>query len=294
MGEAGGRPRDRGPRVRRGPVAAGAQVRQVLRKGGYKWLPRLKRRVYTAEEREERRAFAQGIVDLTPAQVRAQIHMSMDGVVLTMPPRATDARAAYLRRGEEMVWRKPGEHVLAENAGRGKYDGQVPLSRALPMWGGISEDGAAPVIFHGRKKVKKEEWARSVDGQLFPALLAINPGRRRGPFTILCDNEKFLASRVCQDAHRAKGIRLSHVPARSPDLNLVEVYWSWLRRRLRALDLKDAKEKRPVPEKPYYRQRVRAVMKSAKSRTVARNIMRGFQRKCAKIVALGGAADTRG
>ena len=254
----------------------------------------MKRRVYTADEREERRAFAQGIVDLTPAQFRARFHMSMDGLVLTLPPRELKERTAYLRQGKEMVWRKPEEPALPETAGSGKYDGQVPLSRALPMWGGISEDGATPVVFHAKKKIKKEDWARAVPGHLFTALLAINPGRQRGPFRILCDNEKFLGSSVCQDAHDAKGIRLIHVPARSPDLNPVEVYWSWLRRRLRALDLKDAQNKREVPGKRAYQQRVRGVMKSAKSRAVAGNIMRGFQKKCARIVALGGAADRKG
>ena len=254
----------------------------------------MKRRVYTDDEREERRAFAQSIVDLTPAQFRAWIHMSMDGVVLTLPPREPKERMAYLRQGKEMVWRKQDEPVLPETAGRGKYDGQVPLSRALPMWGGISEDGAAPVVFHPRKKVTKEDWAQAVPGHLFPALLALNPGRQRGPFRILCDNESFLMSSVCQEAHDAKGIRLIHVPARSPDLNPVEMYWSWLRRRLRALDLEDARGEREVPGKLAYQQRVRGVMRSAKSRATAANIMRGFQKKCAKIAALGGAADRKG
>ncbi|CAK0908170.1 unnamed protein product, partial [Prorocentrum cordatum] len=285
--DTAGRRRDAGPGARRRPAVSGSQVRRVLRETGCKRLPRVKRRVCTADEREERRAFAQSIVDLTPAQFRARIHMSMDGVVLALPPREPKGRMAYLRQGKEMVWRKPEEPALSETAGSGnKYDGQVPLSRALPMWGGISGGGAAPVIFHAKKKIKKGGWAQAVPGHLFTALLAIDPGRRRGPFRILCDSETFLTSSVCQGARDAKSIRLMHVPARSPDLNPVEVHWSWLRRRLRALDLKGAQCKREVPGALAYQQRVRAVMKSAKSRAVAGNIMRGPQKKCAKIAAL--------
>ena len=85
-----------------------------------------------------------------------------------------------------------------------------------------------------------------------------------------------------------------HVPARSPDLNPVERYWSWLRRRLRALDLMDAKAKKPIMSKVAYKARVRRVMNTARSKTVAGNIVGGFRKTCREIHALGGGAARRG
>ena len=43
------------------------------------------------------------------------------------------------------------------------------------------------------------------------------------------------------------------IPPRSTDLRPVEKFWSWLRRKLRAMDLKDAVAKRPVLGKMAYK-----------------------------------------
>ena len=69
---------------------------------------------------------------------------------------------------------------------------------------------------------------------------------------------------------------------------------SWLRRRLRALDLMDAKAKKPVMSKVEYKARARRVMNTARSKTVAGNIVGGFRKTCREIHALGGGAARRG
>ena len=66
-------------------------------------------------------------------------------------------------------------------------------------------------------------------------------------------------------AHRAAKIKLWKMPARSPDLNPVERYWAWLRRKLRAMDLQDAVAGRPTLGKTAYKARVRAVCRSKKA-----------------------------
>ena len=269
-------------------------VRRTLREAGYRWLPRMKRRVYTREEKEERAAFCQTVLDMTEAQLRARLSMSLDGVVLSMPPSKDSERLMFLRNGEPMVWRKPDEDALEPTAGKTNYDTQVPLARAVPMWAGIGEKGAAPVFFHDRKKVTKEEWAEAVNRGNFQTALKEVTGRARGPWTVLCDNEGFLSSTLCRSAHRKTKVSMWHVPARSPDLNPVEKYWSWLRRRLRALDLADARAKRAVLSKPAYQSRVRRVMKTARSTTVASNIIGGFRKTCKEIHDLGGGAARRG
>jgi len=73
----------------------------------------------------------------------------------------------------------------------------------------------------------------------------------------------------------------------------VEKFWAWLRKKLRALDLKDAVSKRPVLGKTAYRERVRRVLKSQKARTVAKNCTLGLRKVCKQVVQSGGIA-TRG
>ena len=153
----------------------------------------------------------------------------------------------------------------------------------------------APVLFHRRKKVTKEEWAAAVNqGHFSEALKSVNPAKPHGPWKVMCDNEGFLDTMTCKAAHKKAKVSLWHVPPRSPDLNPVEQYWSWLRRRLRQLDLKDVVAKRPGRTKQQYVQRVKQVMKSAKSKLVSKNIMMSYRKTCQRIHDLGGAAAMRG
>ena len=71
-----------------------------------------------------------------------------------------------------------------------------------------------------------------------------------------------------------------HVPPHSPDLNPIEKYWGWHRKKLRAMDLADAVAKRPVLNKTAYKARVRRVIKSVRSQTVAGNSAKGLRGTC--------------
>ena len=93
--------------------------------------------------------------------------------------------------------------------------------------------------------------------------------------------------------YRKAGISLLHVPPKSPDLNPVEKFWSWLRRYLRAMDLKDAVAKRPVLGKTAYRERVRRVLQTAKARKCAANTFASFRKTCREVIKKKGRA-TRG
>ena len=81
-----------------------------------------------------------------------------------------------------------------------------------------------------------------------------------------------------------------HVPARSPDLNPVERVWAWLRKQLRAMDLKDAVARRPVLNKFAYKERVRRVCAGRKCQKVAANCAKSFRKTCRRVVDAGGAA----
>jgi hypothetical protein len=86
-------------------------------------------------------------------------------------------------------------------------------------------------------------------------------------------------------------ISLWHVPPRSPDLNPVEKFWAWLRKKLRALDLMDAVKKRPTLGKMAYRVRVRRVLQSAAAQRVAKNCALGLRKVCQEVVKRGGRAS---
>ena len=138
------------------------------------------------------------------------------------------------------MWRLKNEAAVPELAGEDPYAKQVPIARALPLWGGISEAGAAEILFHQTKKCSVDEWVAAVKhGHMMPALRRLNPGRRAGPRTILCDNEHFLTAKECFKAYGSKDITLWSIPARLPDLNPIERFWGWLRREMRWRDLND-------------------------------------------------------
>ena len=47
-------------------------------------------------------------------------------------------------------------------------------------------------------------------------------------------------------AYAFKNIQLWDVPPKSPDLNPIEMFWGWIRKKLRSMDLADLRTKRPL------------------------------------------------
>ena len=78
--------------------------------------------------------------------------------------------------------------------------------------------------------------------------------------------------------------------AKSPDLNQVEMFWGWLRRKLRLMDLADLRKKRPALGKTAYITRVKGVIKTANAQKVAKNIAKRFRKACQQVDRRGGAA----
>ena len=190
------------------------------------------------------------------------------------------------------MWRKQAEGNLPRLAGADEYKHQVPLHRAIPLWGGISQDGFAPVLWHPNKKTNKVEWSQAVrDGKVSEALRFLNPRKKTGPWTILCDGEAFLRSRESVDAYRFKNTTLWNVPAKSPDLSPVGMFWAWLRKKLRLMDLADLHKKRRPLGKPAYTQRVKSVIRTQKAQSVAKNCASQFRKACQQVVDRKGAAS---
>ena len=266
-------------------------IRKVLQLSGYKWLPRSQKPKYCTELRAKRLQFARDVLAMSQRELNKYLAMAMDGVVLSLPPADAVDRANYCHIGESHMWRKPGEAAKPELAGADPYAKQIPYARAVPMWGGIGPGGFGLVMFHKWKKVDQEEWSAAVDsGNLVAACKSARPDRQHGPWHILCDNESFLEAPASRTAHRRVGVHLWHIPPRSPDLNPVERFWSWVRRRLRAMDLADMKAKRSPVQKTALKARVRALLRTVKARTVAKNIFQSLHKTCREVVKKKGAA----
>ena len=127
-------------------------------------------------------------------------------------------------------------------------------------------------------------------GAVKNAIVKLKPSNKIGPWHILCDNEGFLNSKEAKQLYFRGRLKMWHVPSRSPDLNPVERVWAWLRKHLRAMDLKDAVAKKPVLTKAAYKERIRRVCMSRKCQAVAGNCAKSFRRTCRRVVDAGGAA----
>jgi hypothetical protein len=267
-------------------------IRKVMLRNGYKWLPRSKKPKFSTEVKAARKAWAEEVVAMSDAALRERFSFAMDGVVLTLPPKGLMPRENFCRATETHCWRKPSEALSEDIAGGNKYNRQVPLSRALPLWGGCSPGGFAAVLWHENKKITAEEWAEAVEaGKLKQAILSLNPSRRRGPWYIIADNEGFLRAPAAQAAHEKLPVRLWRIPAGSPDLNPVEKFWAWLRRHLVAMDLKDLREGRAAASKPAFKARVQRLLKTQSAQRVAASCSAGLRKVCRKVILKDGSAS---
>ena len=268
-------------------------IRKILQKKGYRWLPKRQKRKYSPEVQAERLTFAKSVVRMSAAQLREKLSFAMDGVILTMPPTDPTDRFNYCRHGDDHMWRKPSESFSPDLAGDDSYGNQAPLGRVVPLWGGCSAGGFAIAAIHKKKKLTAREWSDVVtSGKLRKAVQALKPTKKNGPWHILCDNESFLRARVSRRAHSRAKMNLWDLPARSPDLNPVELVWAWLRKKLRAMDLADAVAKRPVLGKTAYVARVRRVLKTKKAQLVAASCAKGLKKVCREVVRKKGAGSS--
>ena len=79
-------------------------------------------------------------------------------------------------------------------------------------------------------------------------------------------------------------------PYEEPDLNPIEMFWGWIRKRLRSMDLVDLRRKRPTLDRAAYIARVKSLMRSQRAQTVAKNCAAKFRKTCQQVVVRNGAA----
>ena len=265
-------------------------IRKIIDKAGYHWLPRAQKPRLSKERMIVRKLWCQRVLNMSPKELHRVFGLSMDGVILSVPPKDAVDRANFCTVGDTHMYRTRQEAASPDLAGHTSYGKQVPLSRAVPLWAGISYGGFKAIAFHPTKKIQVEEWVAAVsDGKLVDAIKAGNPLLKRGPWRVLCDNEGFMNAKESRAAHRAQKVNLWHVPPRSPDLNPIERFWAWLRRELRKRDLADLMANRPPMGKFAYRKRIVNICRSARARQVAGNCCKALRKVCKEVVLKKGA-----
>ena len=68
------------------------------------------------------------------------------------------------------------------------------------------------------------------------------------------------------------------------------MFWGWLRRKLRRMDLEDLRQKRDVLSKPEYLLRVKRVLQTQKAQDVAKSYAKRFRKPCQQVADRHGAA----
>ena len=270
-----------------------SSIRKHLKASGYRWLPRAQEPKYNSTDRAARKAFAEKVDKMSQKKLGDHVDMWMDGVVLALPPSDPTERENHCKAGYTHMWRKPSENSKTELGGNTQYAKQIPLARAVPMWGGIGKAGFACVMYHKHKKVCTSEWVKAVKaGDLVRACKEAG-GKTAGPYRVGCDNESFLAAPESRRVHALKRVELWQIPPRSPDCNPVEKFWSWVRARLRDMDLKDLEMKRLSIGRSALRERVKRLLRTRKAKEVAKNTVLGLKKVCQTILKKRGGG-TRG
>ena len=146
-------------------------------------------------------------------------------------------------------------------------------------------------MWHESRKTDSEEWSAVVRaGKLVAACKRVRPGKHRGPWKVLCDNESFLRAEASMAAYRRMNIELIKLPAKSPDLNPVEKMWGWARKKLRKRDLVDLSAGRRILGKTAYRHRIRTLLNSAAAQRVATKFFKRLHKTAQLVSAAKGAA----
>lgn len=210
----------------KGVTVEESTIRKFIMAKGYRWLPRVQKRLYTAAQKRQRLDFAERVIRLGRAG----------------PPKDATDRLNFLHQTH--IWRLKSEHLDARLGGQDPFAKQTRLDRAIPLWGGLSPGGFATACIHSKKKLTTAEWVAAMQaGKLVSAIKRLGPTKPDGPWHVLCDNEKFLLAPESRAQYRKDKVRLWQIPPKSPDLNPIERFWSYLRRRLRRLDLADASKR---------------------------------------------------
>ena len=147
------------------------------------------------------------------------------------------------------------------------------------------------ISFELAKKLKTAEWEKTAlsSGKLQRVVRHLHLGKRRGPWRFFCDGEGFLKSGASTSYCSKMKIQTLHIPARSPDLNPIERYWSWVRKQLRRRDLEDLRCGRKALGKMAYKIRVKNFFKTTKAQANAKRMWASMKPVLKEVIRKKGA-----
>ena len=147
-------------------------------------------------------------------------------------------------------------------------------------------------MVHANKKITTDEWVAAIDdGKLRAVMKDLNPESSAWHWTMRCDGEKFLHAPASRKVYQDCKVVVWKIPAKSPDLNPIERFWSWLRQELHTFDMADLKAGRPVAPNVAYLQCLRNILRSARSQAHAVACAKSLRKVCKEVVLKKGAGS---
>ena len=100
-----------------------------------------------------------------------------------------------------------------------------------------------------------------------------------------------MTAKASMGARKAAKTAPWDVPAKSPDLDPVETFWPWLRKKINSSDHEGLRKKRRRSRRTARAARAKKVLRSVKAQTAAKNVAGRFRAPCKEVVDRDGAVD---
>ena len=202
-------------------------VARVLNQHGFHWRPVPKVRGLSKEDLAARKAFVAKYSGRSPAWWMQHMNMVLDGVTLTIPPKAMSGKQKHAAQRIQHMWMRNGERMENEIHTHNRYG--VQLGQKVPLWGGFSGGGQFTLrLWTPNPKMTQEDWERCI-----PKIKrSIDTAEKAAPYCgnsrpkVWHDNEKFL---INAPAYQRNGLQMVRFPPNSGDLNPIETIWAKLR-----------------------------------------------------------------
>lgn len=257
-------------------------INRVLNDHGYYWrrVPRIQG--LTKEQLESRKGFVDQCLNRTPAWWEQHMHMVLDGVTLTMPPKPLSARQKHAAQRITSMWTCPGETLNNDMHTFNRYG--VQLGTKVALWGGFTGNGQFTLrLWTPRPKMTSAEWATLVPDIKAAVDEAYGDEVVARPW-VWHDNERFL---ICPDVYKKNGLATHRFPPNSGDLNPIETVWAWLRRDLAQREQADIRAGRHLTVQKF-RQRCAQILntytapKPGEQYSRVQKLIRGMPRRLRK------------
>lgn len=208
-------------------TASKRAMARVLNKHCFHWRAVPKIRGLSKDDLAARKVFVSKYVGRSPAWWMRHMNMVLDGVTLTIPPKAMSGKQKHAAQRIQHMWTMKGERMDNDTHTHNRYG--VQLGQKVPLWGGFTGGGQFALrLWTPNPKMTKADWEqcipkikRCIDKTDEAMHYHVNSKPK-----VWHDNEKFLLNPA---AYRRNGLQMVRFPPNSGDLNPIETVWAKLR-----------------------------------------------------------------